>query len=332
MKLHKSVGEDRFLEDLTIVNDNIHTTHRRMELLSECDLLHTEELYRTLSTQNETVQWEDLDSLFTEHCRKRSDLPFSPLEGHGPALSMLSQSLGIAERIEFCRLIAAEHPKMPKDSAALISTLFGAAEPLPLAMRGLVAYQQNILTDEAYLRFAERLLRPRADYHTSFSSVCEQVYNGLCEYCILPLENSQDGKLLRFYSLIEKYELKILYTCDVTASDKRQTTTFGLCCRAINFPSPSLYSQEHEELRLEFIFRTDSESLSLCDVLSAAHACSLRLIRTDCLPRTDDEIMVGASYPFILSFDATSGDLRTFLVFLAADPSLCLPLGIYRHI
>jgi hypothetical protein len=222
--------------------------------------------------------------------------------------------------------------QFPKDTASLVERLFGKQELINASARGLVAYQQNIFTDEAYLHFSSYIARPRATYLTGFSGVCEQVYNGLCEYCILPLENSQDGKLLRFYGMIEKYELKIVLTCDVTASDKQQTTTFGLCARDIGLLSPLLHTQDRGESRFEFIFRQNNDDLTVGDVLNAAQTCSLRLIRADCLPRSDEEIVLGAGFPYILSFDIDGGDLRTFLLYLSMDSAPSLPLGIYHHL
>ena len=132
--------------------------------------------------------------------------------------------------------------------------------------------------------------------------------------------------------MIQKYELKIVLTWEVTASDQRHVTTFGLCKRSLQIPTPMLYGI-HRNACFEFIFWQDSDDYpGLGDVLAAAQACSLRLIRADCLPRSDDEIMVGAGYPFNISLDIENGDLRTFLLFLALDAPFCLPLGIYHHL
>ena len=42
--------------------------------------------------------------------------------------------------------------------------------------------------------------------------------------------------------------------------------------------------------------------------------------------------MVGAGFPYILSFDLEGSDFDTFLLFLSMDSAPCLPLGIYRHL
>ena len=327
--------------------ENIRSTHRRLYGLLECSLLHTEDLTQCLSSltnaSSDALEAEagsadvlendmgDLHSLFLERHTDSSDLPFSPLPEHVSSLTMLYRTLGTAERITFCRTLS-QQPHMPKSTQALLEQLFGETEPVDHEAAGKVAYQRNIFADEAYLHVSPYIRNPRAVYAGSFAGVCEQVYNGLCEYCILPLENSQDGKLLRFYGLIQKYELKIALTCDVTSSDKRHVTTFALCKRSLQSPLSLVYGV-NRSVCFEFIFRQDSDDYPrLYDLLAAAQACSLRLLRVDCLPRSDDEIMVGAGYPFNISLDVENGDLRSFLLFLALDAPICLPLGIYHHL
>lgn len=333
-----------------IAQDNLSSTHRRLGQLLECALLHsedlTQQLYAHRAPQDEPesgsvadpgeadttyTDMGDLHSLFLERHMENSDLPFSPLPEHKSTLSMLTRMTSTAERIAFCRTLASL-PTIPEGISPLVKLLFGESDPVDREAFGRVAYQRNIFTDEAFLHFSPHIPAPKAAYAGSFVGVCEQVYNGLCEYCILPLENSQDGKLLRFYGLIQKYELKIVLTCEVTSSDKRQVSTFGLCKRSLQVSTPMLHGN-HRNACFEFIFWQDSDDYpGLCDVLAAAQACSLRLLRADCLPRSDDEIMVGAGYPFNISLDIEEGDLRTFLLFLALNAPFCLPLGIYHQL
>ncbi len=334
-------------DDAALIEKNIASGHLRLCRLMEASLIHCEDLARCLRTlttdQNNELSngaprddisysdMGDLHSLFLERRMENTGLPFSPLADTAASLAMLYRTLDISERVAFCRTISSD-PYLPASTASLLQALFGRADAVDHDAAGRVAYQRSIFTDEAYLHFSPHIQSPKAAYIGSFTGVCEQVYNGLCEYCILPLENSQDGKLLRFYGLIQKYELKIVLTCDVTASDKRQITTFGLCKRALQAPLSSLYGARRNAC-FEFVFWQESDdSPDLCDILCAARACSLRLIRTDCLPRSDDEILVGAGYPFNVSLDIEGGDLRTFLLFLALDAPFCLPLGIYHHL
>ncbi len=82
------------------------------------------------------------------------------------------------------------------------------------------AYMQNGFTDKAWRQFAEVVPDMTAEYFTGYGAVCEEVYNGRCRYCILPIYTSADGQLLSFRKLIGKYDLKICLETEVeTAED-----------------------------------------------------------------------------------------------------------------
>ncbi len=81
------------------------------------------------------------------------------------------------------------------------------------------AYLQNGFTDKAWRQFAEVVPDMTAEYFTGYSAVCEEVYNGRCRYCILPVYTSSDGQLLSFRKLIGKYDLKICLETEVETSE-----------------------------------------------------------------------------------------------------------------
>jgi hypothetical protein len=146
---------------------------------------------------------------------------------------------------------------------------------------------------------------------------------------------------MRFYGLIEKYELKITLTCTVTTSDSRHSTVFGLCRRGISWPELLLHDRG---VSFEFLFFREAENLSLGTLLHAAECASLSLLRADCLPRSDEEILMGTGYPFDLCLepalrstsqgeaDSFERDLLAFLLFLSVHSPTYLPLGIYQQI
>jgi hypothetical protein len=80
--------------------------------------------------------------------------------------------------------------------------------------------------------------------------------------------------------------------------------------------------------------------MTLAKLLSAAEACSLSLVRSDCLPRSDEEILMGAGYPFDICLEIaphSSGENQmlehgflTFLLYLTLQSPTYLPLGIYQ--
>jgi hypothetical protein len=332
----------RMERDMQVEIDNVDDLHRRISRILECDYIHTDELAALFSaiTHAEghaeaalSPSLADLTSFYERFFSR--ELAFDIADArHEHLFSRLYPHVSTLELISFYQsLIVQASP----DAPLIASGLLGQTEPIESFARGNIAYQHSIYTDEAFLQFSRVLPTARAVYSDSFSGVCEQVFNGMCEYCILPLENTQDGKLVRFYELIQKYELKIELTCSVTTSDNRHSTVFGLCRRGLRWPELPL---PHKDFCFEFLFWQEPEHVTLGELLTAASACSLTLVRADCLPRSDEEILMGAGYPFDICLEIAPHSSEesqmlehgflTFLLYLTLQSPTYLPLGIYQ--
>ena len=339
MVLNSSHETHQLQQDIRVEIENIDDLHRRVSHMLECDYIHMQELASLVndharSQNDENAYLPDAQTLSSLVESFQSLHPDIPDRRHARLLTHIEPHLSATEHICFYQELLANTP----DTAAPIAArLLGHTEPLELVARGSIAYQHNIYADEAFLHFSRVLPTAKAVYSDSFTAVCDQVFNGLCEYCILPLETSQDGKLVRFYHLIQRYELKIVLTCSVTTSDNRSTTVFGLCRRGLLWPRLLV---PNKEFSFEFLFWQEPDHASLNEVLTAAAACSLSLVRTDCLPRSDEEILIGAGYPFSLRFEipadhdpsAHTGDFLAFLLYLSVHSPSYLPLGIYQNL
>lgn len=343
-----SHADSRASRDLDILTDNLEDIHSRICRILACNYIQTEalaDLYAGASAPNgasrpseENELWPHLTSdTIREHFT--AEMPSSEdivLPQHKTLLQEACRQLTTVEQMCLCRSLLADDSF---DVTTLAARLLGRPDPIEAFAHGKIVYQHNIYTDEAFLHFSRALPTAKACYADSFTGVCEQVFDGQCEYCILPLENTQDGKLVRFYGLIEKYELKIALTCTVTTSDNRHSTVFGLCRRGITWPQLLVHDRS---VCFEFLFwQESSEHLTLAKLLSAAECASLSLLRADCLPRSDDEIVMGAGYPFDLCFElspqkaggfSSERDFLAFLTFLSIHSPTHLPLGIYQHI
>lgn len=337
--IDSSAAHERLQQNIRVEIGNIDDLHRRISRLLECGCIHAEELatacFESMQETGKSAGHLDVDAIAAFHEKTALTSPPIPMEEHERPLAQLYSHLSTTEQICFYRTLV----EKVRDSATLAGHLLGRTEPIESFAHGAIAYQHSIYADEAFLHFSRTLPSARAVYSDNFTGVCEQVFNGLCEYCILPLENTQDGKLVRFYSLIEKYELKIVLTCSVTTSDNRHSTVFGLCCRGLRWPELPL---PRRDFCFEFLFWQEPEHVTLGELLTAASACSLCLVRTDCLPRSDEEILMGAGYPFALCFDVPfengqdplypHRDFLAFLLYLAVHSPSSLPLGIYRRL
>lgn len=174
---------------------------------------HLRELALALAADRPTVE-----VLLDRLSHFRPAVPYTPdcLKLNADFLGAGFAQLSLLEQVELCRLICRE----PGEFSLYHPTdLLEPDEPLPAEAQGIIAYLQNAFTDRAYRTFSGTLTRARSQYHDSYSSACEAVSNGSCEACILPIEHAHDGKLLGFYRLIDRYELKIVCTCDIAQQD-----------------------------------------------------------------------------------------------------------------
>lgn len=336
---------------LQTVTENLADVRARMCHMLACDYIHAEslaKLYARAHVHSDTqasastalaalTDPKSLNALHERFVAESMPLKDIALPRHASLLDGIYRQMTTAEQLCFFRTLIED---AAVDPTALVGQLIGHSdEPIEDMAYGKIVYQHSIYTDEAFLHFSRVLPSAKACYADSFTGVCEQVFDGQCEYCILPLENTQDGKLVRFYGLIEKYELNIALTCKVTTSDNRHSTVFGLCRRGMTWPGFVLHDRN---LCFEFIFWQEPEHLTLSKLLAAAESSSLSLLRADCLPRSDDEILMGAGYPFDLCFELSprktaspmppERDFLAFLMFLSTHAPTYLPLGIYQNI
>ena len=189
-----------------------------------------------------------------------------------------------------------------------------------------IAYLKNSYNDMAYMQFSSLLNSPRAAYFGSVTDVCESVYNGSCEYCILPIETMEDGKLLSFYELILKYNFNISAVYELR-SDKGYTR-YALIGRNFDLRHSGIKTKARNRY-LEFVVSENDNGL-LSDILIAAEFCGLKLRRIDTLNVSLDNNSKGAYV--CPEFRVDGSDIQTFLAFLAIDISGIVPVGLYMQI
>ncbi len=237
---------------------------------------------------------------------------------NAPFVQGIFAALSLAERVELCRLLCAE-----AGTQISPARLVEAAEPVSAAARGVIAYLQNAFTDRAYHAFSGIMQRARSQYHDSYAAACEAVSNGSCEACILPIEHAQDGKLLGFYRLIDRYELKIVCTCDI-AQPNGTESRFALLQKGFRFPLPDDAASVLFELSI-----TRSIGHSLGSILDAVALCGLTVRRVDSIPLLYAEDSF--AYHIVLAMSAPD-QMLPLLLYLSLDLPEYEPIGIYAHI
>lgn len=238
-------------------------------------------------------------------------------------LNMFFRRLSAMERITACREMFKMAARRRKVS--IYDFLDEPSEQVPSESKGKISYFKNSYADEAFIVFNEKFGDLRSSYAESFARACENVYDGTCEYCILPIESSKDGKLSTFYSLIDKYELKIEAVCDIEFNDTDHSTSFALLKKSIR----NMWSDSMSNMFFEIRFTVDQQSkMSLADILTAAEYCSMRIIKIDSvpLPYSDKE------FSHYIVFGIDSAELVPFLLYLLIDAQHCIPIGIYKKI
>ena len=186
-----------------------------------------------------------------------------------------------------------------------------------------IIYQKSGYADSAHLRFSSLFNATHTTYTHGFISACEDVYNGLCDYCILPLESSSEGLLRSFFKLILKYDLKIAATCDVSEKGDERITRFALLRRAI---LPVLHAPM-SNMNFELAFPLAS-SRDITNLLSAASFFDIDILSVGTMPSDED-----SCHPLVHAvFSLTHGDLEAFLTSLSMENPQYIPLGLYPHL
>ena len=219
------------------------------------------------------------------------------------------------------RLCAELRKQLPTPPAMWQEFFFPVSElPDPSAFHR-VTYQRSRWTDAAFLRFSDVINEARAFYAHNFRSVCEDVYNGISEYCILPIENETDGLLHSFHRLAETYDLKIAAVCAVNAGQESRGTRFALLARQV-YPL-----QRMRNAPLLFTFSaTLSGAPDADDLLRAARLCGLSPLRSETFPGEN------GVQNFRADLSIGKGDLPSFLLYLSMEVPHYHPIGLYTDL
>lgn len=311
--------------DRRTVGANLAELDTRMDLLYEQKLAHIRELAHLVIAEANTEDFVGSLLPSLADSEEESTEPTTEAVVNRLELRRISEYLTTADRTAFCRALREEARVRYSPEPTLF---FGAQEILPADARKKVAYLRSTYTDDAFLLFSRALGdgeagQARAVYEQTFSGVCEAVYNRLCEYCILPIENSADGKMMSFYSLIDKYELKITAVCDVEYADGSKITRFALLCRGAreqHFPGES---GQYFEFAL-----TAERYPTVSDLLAAARYCGLSFVRTDSVPVSYQY----HEYMHYIVLDAQDADVVSFLIFLTVYAPQYSPVGLFSKI
>lgn len=230
------------------------------------------------------------------------------------AACALDGALTCAEKVLVCKSIAAQ----PHFSYKLADILLDSIEDIPQSARRNVIYVKNRQSDDAFLGFSKLISRARASYAGTFSECCEAVFDAKCEFCLLPIENTEVGKLQSFYSLLDKYELKICHTLQINKDDSHGVT-YALAAKSI------LPTNVGKDVRFEFnVVRESGEYIG--DILTALTelGCGIYALGTD--PVEYDHLKQKCFF----SVDVPADALAPLLLYLELEYPRFSSIGLYK--
>ena len=301
---------------------NLSELERELELILEQRLAHLGELSTAILTDG-----GDIDII-------KSIILSIKSEGKADSGEIISENRHIADAI-FSKLSTIERLAVFKEvfgrlsdenKQALQNLWQEPIERLTEYSAERIAYIKNSYNDTAYMQFSSLLDSPKVSYFTSVSDVCDSVYRGECEYCILPVETSSDGKLLSFYELIFKYNFKLVSVNDLHSNNGY--TRYALLSKRFGAQSSAIKSKTRNRY-FEFAI-SSNDNVKLEDVLCAAEFCSLKLRRIDTLSLSHGDN--DKETYFCPIFRADGADMQTFMSFLAIDCPDFIPIGLYTQI
>ncbi len=261
-------------------------------------------------------------SFFTE------DTPFEPyMPNISPASEYTSDVL--------CENLALAKAKLAADESAYIADFCdkitkelktkAKIKPSPALLvggdmsktaSGTVAFAESRILVSAFAKFQKKNPTLTPTHVQSFNDACEDVSAGLCDYCILPIENSREGTLLTVFGLIERHELFISRVCSVENNDI--TTKFALLCRNFRGIIDSTIMQS-------IVLRISLFDQSLWSgIYTGANVLGVKFIKSASVPLSYSD-----GYAHICTFSATGETLFAFLLFLSAIRTDYTIIGLY---
>lgn len=315
---------DRTALPVRIIDENLKLLDSEASSAVERRLAQLSDLATYISNNSSKLLDPDdrmggLEGLFS-----KGMIPAEAVDEAVPYLEAYYSSQLLSDKLTVCKFLA---DRLGWRNDFRLASLLGADSEgfVPLGNDPKISYLKNAFADEAFLAFAKLLGNPSVDYQSDFQSVCEEVYYGRADMCILPVDSSRDAKLIGFCRLIDKYELKIVLACDIVSNDGGLTTRYALLRKTLTFPEVLPPLCDARLLELSFV---PTEGISLADVLTAASRFGLALYKVDAIPLTysDNEF----SYDVILHCPDRA--VEPFALFMALAAPQYSTLGVYAHI
>lgn len=232
----------------------------------------------------------------------------------------LTGAHSLADTIPICSALISHHSFLEAIRSAVS---VGHDEPTPAGSHSRIAYTKNKYNDLAFEHFSEKINGARAHYTASLADACEAVNDGECEFCILPVRNSLDGRLWGFYSMLDRYGLKICSICNVESIDGISSTDYALIGKFCHEPTKRV--QNSSEFIFEFsVLSENGEFIS--ELFHTARLCGATPLFIDSRPVEYDVQLCR----YIFSFSTGANDSLMLRLLLTSHYDSYSPIGLYQ--
>lgn len=255
-----------------------------------------------------------IDYLISRICAQQAELSFGDVYQHACALI---HSPSYLNKVHICKLLC----EKVHFAIQLANTLSpDSLDDADISALGKIAYVRNKRNDDAFLTISKKLRGAKAMYVGSFSESCEAVFDNKSEYCLIPVENGSDGKLYSFYSMLDKYELKICRTVSFSGDDDSQNMTIALVGKSL----PPL-SKIPSACRLEFsVIRERLDSIG--SIVGAAEQLGAHVSALGTQPLPYDNLKQRCYF----AFDFYNVSPLPMIMFMLLEYPRSSLIGIYK--
>lgn len=248
-------------------------------------------------------------------------------------LDLIVKSTAKKRSSEVCRELKEVLPDSTREDRAELCMILGSS-PFGVEMRekvfssedvaagshGKIALVRNKFNELAFSCFSRIIKRPKESFVSSFTAACEEVYDGVSEFCILPIENSQNGRLFGFYSMLDRYELRICAVCEAESGDGLEgNVKYALVGRALPDRIP-----KDSKWYLELSVVSDSGAV-LSEIAQVSRVFGAELIKIDSLPV---EYYEGLQ-KYYFTFGLAESNIPAFDLYLTEEYDSYTAVGIY---
>ena len=261
-----------------------------------------------------------LEQLYEELCISQSK---GSLEAYEEIRRLIGHELTLEDKIFLCRKICDEKSV---DQKKLLS--FGAPYmKVPPGAHGKIAYVRNRYNDVAFSSFSRLIPHSKSAYYATFEACCEAVGSGEVEFTLLPIENTADGKMFGFYSLLDKHELRISAVCSVEDDELSKTVRYALAGR--NYLSEHIEKAKGSRSMIFEFSLTSFAERDLPSIIQAAALCFAEIYRISGLPSHYGDLTMRFFYSLKLT---ELSQLTPFLTYMNLEHPGYSAIGIYREI